>query len=195
MKRPARRGAGKLRIIGGSLRGSVLEVADAEGLRPTPARVRETLFNWLQPVIEGARCLDLFAGSGALGIEALSRGAAAVDFVERDAATARALEANLLRLKQAHGRVHRGQALDYLDGPGRPFDIVFLDPPFSGDLWAPVMQRLDAGGWLAPGALVHVEAPLRHALHAPARWTLHRERQAGDVRHALYRCAPADALD
>src|SRR5512142_1045891 len=104
MQRPARNpdhAPGKLRIIGGSLRGSRLVVPDLPGLRPTPDRVRETLFNWLMPVIEGAQCLDLFAGTGALGIEALSRGAAGVDFVETDAKLAELLRANLARLKQA----------------------------------------------------------------------------------------------
>src|SRR4051794_41546295 len=104
---------GRVRIIGGSLRGSKLEVPHVPGLRPTPDRVRETLFNWLMPIIDGARCLDLFAGTGALGIEALSRGAAAVDFVETDAKLAQALRANLSRLKQ-EASVARADAAAFL---------------------------------------------------------------------------------
>src|SRR5512141_1310795 len=112
---------GSVRIIGGSLRRSRLEVADAPGLRPTPDRVRETLFNWLMPVIEGSRCLDLFAGTGALGIEALSRGAAQVDFVETDGQLAALLRENLLRLKQM-AFVHRRDALQYLAAADTRYD-------------------------------------------------------------------------
>src|SRR6202161_4111233 len=105
---------GRVRIIGGSLRGSKLDVLDAPGLRPTPDRVRETLFNWLMPVIDGARCLDLFAGTGALGIEALSRGAVRVDFVESDAQLARMLRENLARLKQT-AAVHQSMASRFVE--------------------------------------------------------------------------------
>src|SRR6478736_1604905 len=116
---------GSVRIIGGSLRRSRLEVPDAPGLRPTPDRVRETLFNWLMPVIEGARCLDLFAGTGALGIEALSRGAASVDFVESDPRLADLLRANLARLKQ-NARVSRDDAQRFVANTGAHYDVVFL---------------------------------------------------------------------
>lgn len=195
MKRTTNRGPGKVRILGGRLRGSVLDVGDAPGLRPTPARVRETVFNWLQPVLDGARCLDLFAGTGALGIEALSRGAAEVVFVERDATAARMLQANLTRLKQDRGHVHRGDALAFLDGTPQAFDIVFLDPPFANDLWTAAAQRLESGGWLRAHALIHVESPAGQAPSVPDHWQLHRERIAGDVRHALYRRVKDDGLD
>ena len=178
---------GKVRILGGELRGSVLQVGDAPGLRPTPGRVRETLFNWLQPALLGARCLDLFAGTGALGMEALSRGAGEVTFVERDAATARALEANLRRLGLERGRVRHADVLDYLAGPSRAHDVVFMDPPFEADLWQAAARQLEDGGWLTNDAWVHVEWPEQSTPEMPANWRLHREGRAGAVRHALYR--------
>ena len=150
----SRLGAGKLRIVGGSLRGSKLAIDDAAGLRPTPDRVRETLFNWLAPTIAGARCLDLFAGTGALGIEALSRGAARVDFVERDARLAQQLRDNLVRLKQTDAGVRNADALSLLaEPPQLAYDLVFIDPPFDAELWDATTQRLEAQGWLSANAL------------------------------------------
>ena len=180
--------AGKLRIVGGSLRGSKLAVADFDGLRPTPDRVRETLFNWLAPYITGARCLDLYAGTGALGIEALSRGAAQVDFVERDARLAQELRENLARLKQESGQVRCADALAALREPAaHRYDLVFIDPPFALGLWDESVRLLEANAWLAPAALVYVESPLEQALHLPPAWQPHREGRAGAVRYALYR--------
>ena len=180
---------GKVRILGGTLRGSVLRVGDAPGLRPTPARVRETLFNWLQPLLQGARCLDLFAGTGALGMEALSRGAGEVTFVERDAAAVRALQANLQRLGQEdRARVLHADAAGFLGGPPRAHAVVFMDPPFDDDLWEAAARRLEGGGWLADDARIHVEWPDgRPPPDMPANWELHREGRAGAVRHALFR--------
>ena len=185
---------GKLRIVAGSLRGSRLAVPDRPGLRPTSDRVRETLFNWLMPVIGGARCLDLYAGTGALGIEAISRGASACTFVESDRTLARDLAANLARLKVETARVIEADALATLAGRAEPFDIVFLDPPFGGDLWDASAERLETRGWLAPNAWIYVESPADAALALPPTWTLHREGQAGTVRFALYRRAAADPL-
>ena len=180
--------AGKLRIIGGSLRGSKLAVADLDGLRPTPDRVRETLFNWLASFIEGARCLDLFAGTGALGIEALSRGASWVDFIERDAKLAQTLRGNLSRLKQEAARVRNADALSVLgEKPEQPFDIAFVDPPFALNLWDSVAQLLESSEWLAPHALIYVESPVEQALNLPPTWQPHREGRASAVRYALYR--------
>src|SRR5690606_15336453 len=123
---------GRIRIIGGTLRGSRLDVPDRPGLRPTADRVRETLFNWLQPVLPGARCLDAFAGTGALGLEAASRGAASVLALERDPALATALRAAVQRLGATTVEVHAADALAWLARPpDRRFDIVFLDPPFA----------------------------------------------------------------
>lgn len=182
---------GRIRIIGGQLRNSRLDVPELPGLRPTAERVRETLFNWLAPVISGARALDLCAGTGALGIEALSRGAGSVQFVERDARAAQALRDNLSRLKVQAGQVAAADAMTYLQGASQPYGLVFLDPPFALDLWAPIAQRLESGGWLAPDAWIYVESPRQTAPDVPDTWALHREGVAGDVRYALYRRMPA----
>jgi len=178
---------GRIRIIGGQLRNSRLDVPELPGLRPTPERVRETLFNWLAPVISGVRCLDLCAGTGALGIEALSRGAASVQFVERDARAAQALRDNLARLKATAGQVATLDAQTYLQGAAQPFGLVFLDPPFALDLWTPLARRLEQGGWLTPAAWIYVESARLVAPELPANWAPHREGTAGDVRYALYR--------
>jgi 16S rRNA (guanine966-N2)-methyltransferase len=185
---------GRVRIIGGQLRNSKLAVPDLPGLRPTPERVRETLFNWLQPVIDGARCLDLYAGTGALGIEALSRGAADVVFVERDPRSASALRDNLARLKAGGGSVVADDASRWLGGMPRHFDLVFLDPPFAADAWCPVAASLETGGWLAPIAWIYVESPRGADLSFPSNWHVHRQGQAGDVGYVLYRRHPGDPL-
>ena len=185
---------GKLRIVAGSLRGSRLAVPDRPGLMPTSDRVRETLFNWLMPIVEGARCLDLYAGTGALGIEAISRGAAACTFVESDRALAGDLRANLARLKVENARVVETDALAMLAGKAEPFDAVFLDPPFGADLWNASAERLETRGWLAPGAFIYVESPADADLALPGNWMPHREGQAGAVRYALYRRAAADPV-
>jgi 16S rRNA (guanine966-N2)-methyltransferase len=179
-------GSGRIRIIGGSLRNSRLRVPELPGLRPTPERVRETLFNWLAPMLAGALCLDLCAGTGALGIEACSRGAASVQFVERDAGAAQALRENLSRLKVA-ARVSTLDAGAFLRGPAQAFDLVFLDPPFGSALWAELAHQLEAGGWLAANALIYVESPRAAVPGLPANWVTHREAHAGEVRFALYR--------
>ena len=178
---------GRIRIIGGKLRNSRLDVPELPGLRPTPERVRETLFNWLAPTLAGVQALDLCAGTGALGIEALSRGAAGVQFVERDAAAAQVLRGNLARLKAPDGAVAAADALGYLQGPPRPFGLVFMDPPFALDLWTPLARRLEQGGWLTPAAQVYVESPRDIVPALPPNWKAWREGRAGDVRFALYR--------
>jgi len=184
---------GSVRIIGGSLRRSRLDVPDAPGLRPTPDRVRETLFNWLAPIIEGARCLDLFAGTGALGIEALSRGAGWVDFVERDPRLAQALRQNLERLRQTDAAVRCADALQTLaEAPQDAYDIVFVDPPFTETLWQPAVTALE-NGWLRGGALVYLEMPASAQITMPENWSPHRESTAGAVRYALYRRLGASA--
>ncbi len=185
-----RRGApGRIRIIAGTLRNSRLDVPDLPGLRPTAERVRETVFNWLTPVIVGARCLDLCAGTGALGIEALSRGAASVQFVERDAGAAQALRLNLARLKISDAQVAGLDAAAFLRGAAQAHDVVFLDPPFALDLWSPLARQLEHGGWLAPRALIYVESPRGATCGLPAHWELHREGHAGEAQFALYRRA------
>ena len=177
--------AGKVRIIAGRFRGSKLDVPDAPGLRPTSDRVRETLFNWLQPRLPGSRCLDLFAGSGALGFEAASRGAAHVLMVERDARLVQALRAGAERLRADAVRVQAGDALAVLrEAAPEPFDIAFVDPPFSAGVHGPVLAALVP--WLAPGALVYVEAPAAAQVDVPAGWRLHREGRTREVHYALY---------
>lgn len=176
---------GSVRIIAGHLRGSKLPVPASPGLRPTGDRVRETVFNWLQPMLPGARVLDLFAGTGALGFEAASRGAARVLLVERDAGLAQGLRASVERLKVAQAQVIQGDALAWLQGPPEgQFQIALLDPPFGSGLWEATAAAL--GPWLAPGALVYVEKPLGLELALPAHWRLHREGQTRDVHFALF---------
>jgi 16S rRNA (guanine966-N2)-methyltransferase len=170
-----------LRIIGGELRGRKLSFPDAKGLRPTPDRVRETLFNWLQMQIHGARCLDLFAGSGALGLEALSRGAAEVVFVERDSRVLQKLRENLALLGQDKGRCVQASAEQFLRGSAEPFDIVFLDPPFKDDVLAELCASLEAGGWLREDFRLYMERPQRMAMpELPAGWQVLRETRAGE---------------
>lgn len=181
---------GRIRIIGGSLRGSRLDVPDRPGLRPTPDRLRETLFNWLQPLLPGSRVLDLFSGSGALALEALSRGAASAVAVERDRELARRIADNAVRLRVPNLEVVGEDALTWLArGPARAFDLVFLDPPFDLDLWTRAAAALEAGGWLAPGARVYVETPRDVSPRLPRGWTLQREARAGDVCGALWRAS------
>ncbi len=179
---PRAGGACRLRIIAGAWRGRRITFPDRAGLRPTPDRVRETLFNWLAPRIAGARCLDLFAGSGALGLEALSRGAAAVTCVESDPVAARALAATVAALAPERGRVLEADALAFLEGEPAAFDVVFLDPPFGSGLLATVTRVLDARGWLAPAAWVYLEAPAEDGPpELPRDWVLHRSGRAGAV--------------
>jgi 16S rRNA (guanine966-N2)-methyltransferase len=179
---------GHVRIIGGRLRGSRLSVPAVAGLRPTPQRLRQTLFDWLAPVIEGARVLDAFAGTGALGIEALSRGARSAVFLERDREQAAAIEADLARLHQAGGEVRCVDALRALaNAPPEPFDIVFLDPPFTAAAWQQAAASLDANQWLAPCAWVYVETGETDEWPAPPQWPIHRQRGAGAVRATLFR--------
>ena len=179
-----------LRIIGGEWRGRRLQFPEIEGLRPTPDRVRETLFNWLMPVIAGARCLDLFAGSGALGLEALSRGASRVTFVDQSAAVKRAIADNLALLRCENASLIAADALQLLKGgPGDslPYNLVFLDPPFRQGLLEACSHELEAKGWLAPQAYLYVEAERELAsLPVPASWRLHRHKIAGQVQYALF---------
>ncbi|ADC63791.1 16S rRNA (guanine(966)-N(2))-methyltransferase RsmD [Allochromatium vinosum] len=188
MARTKDRPANQLRLIGGRHRGRRLSFPDQPGLRPTSDRVRETLFNWVAPLIEGARCLDLFAGSGALGFEALSRGAGEVVMVERAAAVARQLRANAGMLGASSLQVHEADALVWLERGGEPFDLVLLDPPFAEGLLAPAIERLGRHGWLAPEARVYLEAPIQIGFPPlPEEWELIRDKTAGQVRYGLAR--------
>lgn len=182
-----------LRIIGGVWRGRKLRFPASAAIRPTPDRVRETLFNWLATATPGARCLDLFAGSGALGLEALSRGAAHVTFIEQDAAAAEELRTRLHEWRAGDARVLRADALRYLSGePPQPFDIVFLDPPFAAGLLGGAVQLLERGAWLAPQALIYLEAAAHADLPGlPAGWQALKSKRAGEVGYHLFRHAAA----
>lgn len=183
----------QLRIIAGLWRGRKLSFPDVDGLRPTGDRIRETLFNWLAPEIQGARCLDLFAGSGALGIEALSRGAEVSVLVERDAKAAAQLKANLDILKAEQGRVVNTEALGFLQkgNTDAPYHIVFIDPPFALHLWQSVIAALEAGNWLADNATIYIESGRDHNYHPPINWQLHRDKHAGAVSYRLYYREPS----
>lgn len=188
------RGRNEVRIIGGLWRGRKIRFPAAAAIRPSPDRVRETLFNWLAPTIRGARCLDLFAGSGVLGFESLSRGAARVVLVDRDPDVFRHLEALAGELAPQAASVIRGDAAAWLARLPQPFDIVFLDPPFGSGLLPGLLQRLDRGGWLACGAMVYAECAASEGPPAlPAGWRMHRSGRAGDVGYYLVAGPVADA--
>ncbi|MDX1902221.1 MAG: 16S rRNA (guanine(966)-N(2))-methyltransferase RsmD [Gammaproteobacteria bacterium] len=177
---------GNIRIIGGEWRGRKLKVPDLPNLRPTPNRVRETLFNWLQPVIVGARCLDMFAGSGALGFEAASRGASHVVMVDNSGVIVQLLqqECDILRAPQVE--IYRAQVPKQLRKPEKPFDIVFIDPPYQSDVLLPCCFYLEENGFLAEDARIYLEAPaLIHEKHLPRRWRLIKNQRAGDVFYHL----------
>jgi len=178
--------AGRFRIIAGQWRGRRLPFPALEGVRPTADRVRETLFNWLAPVIEGARCLDLFAGSGALGLEALSRGAAAVTFVDREPRLIRAIAAHLDTLGCETGSTLCAEAATYLAARPEPFDIVFLDPPFDSGPLDALCQTISDAGVLSPGGRVYLEQDAANPPpKLPPGWEMLRSARAGNVRYHL----------
>ena len=188
----ARGRAGSVRIIGGHWRGTRLPVADLDGLRPTADRVRETLFNWLMPLLPGARVLDLFAGSGALGFEALSRGAEAATLVERETGPATALREVAARLPGGEAaEIVRMGAISWLTQAareGRRYDIAFIDPPFAGELWQPAIEAV--APLMADEAWLYVEMPVRGiaiAIAMPDGWRLHREARTREVACQLWR--------
>jgi 16S rRNA (guanine966-N2)-methyltransferase len=178
-----------LRIIGGRHRGRRLRFPPGVDIRPTPDRVRETLFNWLQPRIVGARVLDLFAGSGALGLEALSRGAAHATFVEKDRRAAAAIEALVREWQEVDATVLCGDAMSWLSSavPMRPFDVVFLDPPYDASLLGAAATGLARAGLLAPDARIYVEHRAREPLPGlPDTWQSIRDGRAGEVGYHLF---------
>jgi 16S rRNA (guanine966-N2)-methyltransferase len=181
--------AGQVRLIGGAWRGSKLPVPALPGLRPTSDRVRETLFNWLHGELAGARVLDLFAGTGALGFEAASRGAAAVDLVERAPVAVDALRSAAARLgRDGSGgpvQIHAQSASVFLAAHAGPWDLVFVDPPFEAGLWAEALPALVPR--LAPRARVYVESPAGATPTVPSTWVLQREIATREVRAALYK--------
>lgn len=182
---------GELRIIGGRWRGRKLRFPALPGLRPSPNRVRETLFNWLMPELSGAHCLDLFAGSGAFGLEALSRGAASCWFVDNASAACRQIEAHLTTLQSDDGRVSSADTLNWLKAKPATapnFHLVFLDPPFRQDLLDDCCTRLEHGNWLSDRALIYIESAADEAPPSvPPNWLLHRDKRAGQVAYRLFR--------
>jgi 16S rRNA (guanine966-N2)-methyltransferase len=193
---------GELRIIGGQWRGRKLRFPSLPGLRPSPDRVRETLFNWLAPEISGAKCLDLFAGSGALGLESLSRGAAFCQFLDSATLAAEFIEAHLTLLSCRDANVQAADAMQWLQQPraqhglqkaelqqkpSAPFNMVFLDPPFRQGLLDRCCSLLEENGWLAERAWIYIEAAGDEAPPVvPITWQLHRDKRAGQVAYRLY---------
>jgi len=187
--RSARESTRILRIVAGRHRGRKLRFPDGVEIRPTPDRVRETLFNWLQPRIAEARVLDLFSGSGALGLEALSRGAAHVTFVEKHPRAASAIRELLQDWQETAAEVHCADAVTWLAAPraAAPFDIVFLDPPYDAALLSGAAAALVDHGRLAPDARIYVESRARDPLPSlPAGWREHRAGRAGEVGYHLF---------
>lgn len=178
----------KLRIIAGHWRGRLLPIPDVDGLRPTGSRIRETLFNWLTPHLTGSRCLDLFAGSGALGFEALSRGATHCTMIEQNPLAAEQLRANLQMLGAQSATIVQDDALSFLrQAPTQRYDVTFVDPPFSSNLWSDAIRLLEGGEWLSDNAFIYVETPARHPIEAATGWQLYRQKKAGQICFSVYR--------
>ena len=185
MTKPAKQ-SGQLRIIGGEWRGRKLSFPALNGLRPTADRVRETLFNWLQMDVPGARCLDLFAGSGALGLEALSRGAAQVMMVEQNRLAVEQIRQHLNTLGCDKARVQQTDALQFLQGPASRYDVVFLDPPYALGCLADCAQTLEDNDWLNPDARIYLEDSSQNPAPAlPPNWQLIRQKKAGEIGYYL----------
>jgi 16S rRNA (guanine966-N2)-methyltransferase len=192
--------SGELRIIAGSWRGRKLKFPALTGLRPTPNRVRETLFNWVQASVQGSRCLDLFAGSGALGLEALSRGAGSVTFIDNATQAVRQLRDNLQLLKADNAEVQTAAAMDWLQrhelGPTPGYDLVFLDPPFHCDLLPQACELLESRNLLASQALIYIESESQLGTpQLPDNWRQLRSKTAGKVTYGLYIRDPATDTD
>ncbi|MDP2805783.1 MAG: 16S rRNA (guanine(966)-N(2))-methyltransferase RsmD [Gallionellaceae bacterium] len=171
----------KVRIIGGSHRRRLIEFPDAEGLRPTPDRVRETLFNWLGQTLDGRRCLDLFAGSGALGFEAASRGATEVVMVERNRAVHRALQENIKNLGFTNIALRSDDGLEFAKQVGKPFDVIFLDPPFQSDFLPKLLPLLVDK--LTEDGVIYVESGTH--FEPDEAWEVLRQARAGAVFYQL----------
>lgn len=177
------REAGKLRVIGGQWRSRLIEFETAEGVRPTPDRVRQTVFDWLAPVIEGSRCLDLFAGSGAMGIEALSRGAAHCTFVDQGSRQCTKIKLALQLLKAQHTDVTAMDAVFFLQQTWHRYDVVFIDPPFASNLLSQALLELPKV--LHADHRIYLEWPSNQPPPLPEHYVLVREKQAGQVGYGL----------
>lgn len=179
----------QLRIIGGEWRGRKLDFPDVQSLRPTSDRIRETLFNWLQFDVVGAHCLDLFAGSGALGFEALSRGAASVSFVDEHPKAISQIKSNAEILKTDSAHCVQANALSFLENLRNDiiYDVVFLDPPFQQEFLPKMIAAMTAGNILKSGSLVYVEMEKQLTLQGmPKNWQLQKDKIAGQVRYMLF---------
>ena len=179
--------SGQLRIVAGKWRSRLLQIADVPGLRPSSERVRETLFNWLAPRIHGSKCLDLCAGTGALGLEALSRGASLTVFVETSLVATKALESNIASLNASGVEIINADARSYLQaGHSERFDIVFLDPPFRAAMLDDLCRLLSRHGWLAEGARIYLEMDRKQVEPVlPGHWQVLKNKTAGNVRYML----------
>ncbi len=179
---------GQIRIIGGQWRGRKLTISDSIGLRPTSCRMRETLFNWLAPMIKDARCLDCFSGSGALGLEALSRHAAEAVLLESNDRVAKQLLLHLSVLEAKNARMIQTNTLNWLARPcERPFDLIFLDPPFHQGLLSYAIPLLEQRSWLADEAWIYIESESSHNLEMiPSHWRLQKEKITGQVAYRLF---------
>lgn len=184
-----------VRIIGGDWRGRRLQVADVPGLRPTPDRARETLFNWLQPWVTAADCLDLFAGSGVLGMEAASRGAASVLMIEKNHRAVQVLKQSIEQLQATQVKLLPGGAMTLIeDFKVNSFDLAFVDPPFDSNLGGPVLERLDKIACIRRGGFIYLESPASKTLSPPQGWSLWREQQMGEVSMQLFRRINGDRV-
>jgi len=178
---------GQLRIIAGRWRGRKLPIPEVENLRPTPDRVRETVFNWLQPIIGGARCLDLFSGSGALGLEAASRGAEMVTMVELDVSAAKQLKNNCALLDAKQCQVENTTAQQFLATNSQQYDIVFIDPPYQADCWTEIAKSLVDANGLVDNGHIYLECSSKSDLpELPNHWQLIKDKKAGEVRYCLF---------
>ncbi len=176
-----------MRIIAGQWRGRKVSFTEVEGLRPTSDRIRETLFNWLQDVVGQSRCLDLFAGSGALGFEAASRGAELVTFVEKNKNVARQLETTSQQLSSSACHIYNLSASDFLSTTTEQYDIVFLDPPFATNMWSDIADKMVETAVLSDNAYIYIEYPSHIAMPVlPNQWQLMKDKKAGAVRYCLF---------
>jgi len=177
---------GNIRIIAGKHKGRKLPVLMADGLRPTTDRVKETVFNWLMPYLQGSRCLDCFAGAGSLGFEAYSRGASSVLMIELNKQAANQLQTNINTLNASAMSIKQTDTLAYLTGQATGFDIVFIDPPFNKGMVDQVIGHLSQG-WLNKGAMVYLEMEAHAPLPSlPSNWHLEKEKVAGQVAYRLF---------
>lgn len=184
-KRKSQPSSGVVRIIGGTMRGRKIRFASGEGLRPTMDRIRETVFNWLAGEIAGKNCLDLFSGSGALGFEAASRGAASIHFIEKSKDAAQSLKENCKLLSLGNAKVHQGEAMTFLERNSEKFDLVFLDPPFGKNLLAPAFEKLQPH--LSDDALIYIEQESSDSEFLPPKpWTQLKYKSTGSFSYGLY---------